>query len=138
MTDAAEKLMDGILESWNTKDWDKLKEYHVGNWIDHTQPPGMNDLTALEGMFKLFTSAFPDLELEIPKAVVNGNEVSYIYLVSGTHQGDFMGISATGNEIDIKGMTMLTMEDGKCAEAWGVMDMLTLMQQLGAVPVAAK
>ena len=134
MSEAAEKLMDGIMDAWNNKDWDKLKDYHLDSWIDHTAPEGMNDLNGLQGMFGLFTNAFPDLELEIPKAIVNGNEVAYLYIVSGTHTGDFMGVPASGKEINIKGMTMLNMEDGKCAEAWGVLDMMSLMQQIGAVP----
>ena len=135
MSDAAEKLMDGILEAWNNKDLDKLREYHLESWIDHTSPPGMNDLAALEGIFAMFTTAFPDLELEIPKAVVDGNEVAYLYSISGTHKGDFMGIPASNKEVNIKGMTILNMEEGKCAQAWGVLDMLTLMQQVGAIPV---
>lgn len=134
MSEAAEILMDGILDAWNSKDWEKLKAYHVVSWIDHTSPHGMNDLAALEGIFNSFTSAFPDLELDIPKAVVDGNEIAYFYLLSGTHIGDFMGIPASGREINIKGMTMLTMEDGKCGQAWGVLDMLALMRQVGALP----
>lgn len=132
--ETAERLMDGILEGWNTKDWNTLEKYHVQDWIDHTSPPGMNDLNALHGIFNLFTAAFPDLELDIPRAIVDGSSVAYLYTISGTHTGEFMGIPASGKEINIKGMTMLAMEDGKCAQAWGVMDLLSLMQQIGAVP----
>lgn len=132
--EASKKLMDGILEGWNNQDWEKLEEYHLDSWIDHTSPPGMNDLNALKGFFDLLTSAFPDLTLEIPKAIVDGNDVAYLYVLSGTHQGDFMGVPASGKKINIKGMTMLTMEEGKCAQAWGVLDMMSLMQQIGAIP----
>lgn len=135
MSNVAEKLMDGIMGAWNNKDLEQLRACHAGDWIDHTQPEGMNNLAALEGMFGMFIAAFPDLELDIPKAIVHGKEVSYLYTVSGTHTGDLMGIPASGKEINIKGMTMLNIADGKCAEAWGVLDMMSLMQQIGAIPV---
>ena len=134
MSKIAETLLDGIIEAWNSQDLEKLRVCHAEGWIDHTSPEGMNDFAALSGMFQLFTSAFPDLELDIPKAIVNGNEVSYLYTVSGTHTAEFMGIPATGKTISIKGMTMLNIEEGKCAEAWGVLDMMSLMQQIGAIP----
>ena len=134
MSETAEKLMDGILAGWNRKDWGTLESFHAQDWIDHTQPPGMNDLKALKDVFQGFTTAFPDMELAIPKAIIDGNHVAYLYTLSGTHQGDFMGIPATGKEIDIRGMTMLTIGEGKCAQAWGVMDIMSLMQQIGALP----
>ena len=47
-----------------------------------------------------------------------------------THKGEFMGIPATGNIVEMNAITMLTEIDGKCKEAWGVLDMAGLMQQL--------
>jgi len=134
MSDAAQKLVNGIKEAWNEKSWDKLKALHVENWIDHTQPEGMNNLAALQGLFSAFAAGFPDFTIETPKIIVDGNNVSYLYEIKGTHKGEFMQIPATGKTVNFRGMTMLTMEDGKCMEAWGVMDQMTLMQQLGVVP----
>ncbi|MEK6220632.1 MAG: ester cyclase [Chloroflexota bacterium] len=134
MSEAAEKLLDGILDAWNSKNVEKLTEYHLESWINHSAPDGMNDLASLQGMFALFTSAFPDLEMAIPKSIVDGDQVSYMYTISGTHTGDFMGIPASGKEINFQGMTMLNMDAGRCTEAWGVLDMMGLMQQIGAIP----
>jgi len=134
MSDAAQKLANGIKEAWNEKNWDKLKALHAEDWIDHTQPEGMNNLAALQGLFSVFAAGFPDFTIDIPKIIANGNNVSYLYEIKGTHTGEFMQIPATGKQVNFKGMTMLTMEDGKCMEAWGVMDQMTLMQQLGVIP----
>jgi predicted ester cyclase len=57
--------------------------------------------------------------------------------ISGTHTGDFMGIPATNKSFEVECMDMIRIEDGKCAEHWGVTDMMSLMQQIGAVPAAA-
>ncbi len=135
MSEAAEKLLDGILDAWNSKDVNKLRKYHAESWINHTAPPGMNDLAGLEGLFAVFAAAFPDFEMKIPKSIVDGKEVSYLYTISGTHTGDFMGVPASGKEVNFNGMTMLTIDKDVCAQAWGVLDMMTLMQQIGAIPV---
>jgi len=91
----------------------------------------MNNRAALQGLFSVFAAGFPDFAIGIPKIIANGNNISYLYEVKDTHTGEFMQIPATGKQVNIRGMTMLTMEDGKCMEAWGVMDQMTLMQQLG-------
>ena len=52
----------------------------------------------------------------------------------GTHQGAFMGIPATGKQVAFDVIDILTVADGKITEHWTVGDMLSLMQQLGAVP----
>lgn len=55
--------------------------------------------------------------MEIPKIIDEGKNVAYLYKITGTHIDDFMQISATGRKVSFRGMTMLTMEDGKCTEA---------------------
>ena len=130
----AKKLLDTIQAGWNAKDWDTLETCHSADWIDHTAPTGMNNLAALQGLFGLFTKSFPNLEMDISQTIECGENVAYLYSVTGLHEGDFMGIPATGKTININGMTMLKMKDGKCSEAWGIMDQLTMMKQLGVIP----
>jgi predicted ester cyclase len=53
----------------------------------------------------------------------------------GTQEGPFMGIPATGKEVAFDNIDILTVTDGKITEHWAVGDMLSLMQQLGVVPL---
>ena len=74
--------------------------------------------------------------MKIVSTVIEGDEkVAYQYNINGTHDGDFMGIPATGKKVSFIGMTFLNAVDGKCKESWGLMDMMTIMQQLGVVPM---
>jgi predicted ester cyclase len=50
---------------------------------------------------------------------------------SGTHEGEYMGIPSTGNKINYTAMVKARFSEGKIVKAWGVGDILTLMQQLG-------
>lgn len=135
MTDKAQKLVSELHKAWNEKDWDLLVSVHADNWIEHNQPEGMNDLEGLHMTFNVFTAAFPDLQFKPVNIISDGDYVSSQYEITGTHTGDFMGIPPTGRTVKFRGITQLRMEKGLCAEAWTVLDQMTLMQQLGAVPV---
>jgi len=56
--------------------------------------------------------------------------VFYVTL-TGTHEGEFMGIPPTGRKIKYTGLVWVRFSEGKIVEAYGVADMLSLMQQLG-------
>jgi predicted ester cyclase len=55
-------------------------------------------------------------------------------IVTGTHEGELMGIGATGRTVEFESVDIIRVEDGKVAEHWGVTDTMSLMQQLGAIP----
>jgi predicted ester cyclase len=58
--------------------------------------------------------------------------------VTGTHKGTFMGVPPTGASVDVQLIDIMQFDGaGKVCEHWGVADMLSLMQQLGVVPVGA-
>ena len=75
--------------------------------------------------------AFPDFKHEINNMIARGDRVVARVTLTGTHEGEYMGISPTGNKINYTGMLEGRFSEGKLVELWGVGDMLTLMQQLG-------
>lgn len=56
------------------------------------------------------------------------------FTVTGTHQGAFAGIPATGRQVAMQGIIIHRLQDGKIIEDWVVRDTLGLMQQLGVIP----
>ena len=56
------------------------------------------------------------------------------WAVRATHQGEFMGVPATGKQVTFTGISIMRCANGKNVEAWNQMDLLGLMQQLGAIP----
>ena len=75
--------------------------------------------------------AFPDFKHEINSLIAEGDGVVMRVTLTGTHEGEYMGIPPTGNKIKYTGMLEGRFSEGKLVELWGVGDMLTLMQQLG-------
>ena len=75
--------------------------------------------------------AFPDFKHEINSLIAEGDRVVMRVTLTGTHEGEYMGIPPTGNKIKYTGMLEGRFLEGKLVELWGVGDMLTLMQQIG-------
>jgi predicted ester cyclase len=82
-----------------------------------------------------FYSAFPDANVELLELIESGNKLAARLLIKGRHTGEFMGVPATGNDVQLAITTILTMRDSKCVERWSTADMLGLMIQIGAVPL---
>jgi len=66
-----------------------------------------------------------------------GDRVVARWTGSGTHRGELMGVDATGKPISVDAISIFRIVDGKIAEEWTVWDALGLLQQVGAMPVAA-
>ncbi len=62
------------------------------------------------------------------------DKVTTRWSARGTHQGDLMGVGPTGNQVQITGITISRIEDGKIAEDWINYDAMGMMQQIGAIP----
>lgn len=79
------------------------------------------------------TAAFPDANWAIDDMIAEGDKVVYRWTATGTHQGKFLGVAATGKPIKITGVTIFRIENGKIAERWGSADLLGLLQQTGGI-----
>jgi steroid delta-isomerase-like uncharacterized protein len=85
----------------------------------------------LVGMFR---SAFPDWVETVEDVIAEGDKVVIRVLGSGTHQGEFQGIPATGKRVSASGVGIGRLANGRIAETWAAYDALGLMQQLGDIP----
>jgi predicted ester cyclase len=81
-----------------------------------------------------FSEAFPDLRLTIQDIAAEGNTVAARVAFHGTHRGELQGIPPTGKEVAFTSMEFNRVVGGKVEEHWVEIDLLGLMQQLGAVP----
>lgn len=87
--------------------------------------------------FKVFHSkflkAFPSLKVEVMDTVVEGDKFAVRCVVRGRHEGDDLGFAATQKDVEITGIAMARVKDGKFAETWNNFDFLSLYSQLGAL-----
>jgi hypothetical protein len=81
-----------------------------------------------------FRAAFPDQHVSIDDLVAEGDKVVNRATYTGTHRGEFQGISPTGKRFTISGINISRIADGKIAEDWTVLDLVGMLQQIGAMP----
>jgi len=77
--------------------------------------------------------AVPDFEATVEAVVAEGDTVAMRVTLRGTHEGDLMGIEATGKPFEIANAVFTRIEDGKIVERWIQPDMLGFMQQTGVI-----
>ena len=99
--------------------------------------PEPMDKAGVVAFHESFYSAFTGAQAEVLEVIESGDRLAVRLVVSGRHEGEFMGVPATGNDVQLAITTILTMRDGKCVERWSTADMLGLLIQVGAVPPPA-
>lgn len=144
-TDTESRNMALVREFHDTvlteKNLDAVEGLLSPDYVEHNQafPEGKlggraNLLEFWEDLFE----AFPDLSITEEDILVEGNTVVTRHIGRGTHEGQFMELAATGEEFAIDGISVYAIEDGKIAESWISLDMMGMLQQLGAIPVEAE
>ena len=84
-----------------------------------------------------FFIAFPDMRSEVVEIFSSGERVAVHRRWTGTHLGPFQGVESTGRPIDFESTAILHVRDGRIAEYRGVLDLLRLMEQIGAAPTVS-
>ena len=96
------------------------------------------DLAAMKQAMPAFFTALPDMHYTVEDLIAEGDKVAYRYTFRATHQGEFMGVPATGKVVTVTGIYISRIAGGKVVEDWRAVDDLSFMQQLGAIPQMAQ
>ena len=81
-----------------------------------------------------YVTGFPDLRFTVEDMVAENDKVAVGWTISGTHKGEFRGISPTGRKVSVEGITINQIAGGKIMDSYVSWDALGLMQQLGVAP----
>lgn len=111
-----------------------VDELIASDFINHTPFGEMHGQEPARQFILMLRQGFPDLEVTIEDQVAEGDRVATRWTARGTHQGEFQGVPPTGNPMEISGIAMARIANGKVIEQWATPDLLTMMQQIGAVP----
>jgi steroid delta-isomerase-like uncharacterized protein len=138
-TDELKKLNEHFYdEIFRRRNIDAIDELLTEDFVEHNlwpgQPPGRAGAKVFLGQL---LAAFPDLDPVVEFQIAEGDTVTAVARFTGTHQGEFMGMPATGRRASIMVIDVSRARDGRFAEHWGLADMGGLMAQLGAPPPGA-
>jgi predicted ester cyclase len=131
-----ESVVRRWIEAYNERDRQAEADLLAPGYVAHV-PGAPGPLVGLEAWRQFsgsFAEAFPDLRLMVEDIFSAGEMVAARVAFRGTHQGEFQGMLPTGKEVAFSSIEINRVVGGKVEEHWVELDLLSLMQQLGAIP----
>jgi steroid delta-isomerase-like uncharacterized protein len=116
------------------RNFDVLDDVFTEDYVQHDSMHGeMRGSAALQEWFEQVHAGFSDFEATQEFSLAEDDLVASLVTYSGTHDGEFMGIPASGEHVTISSISIFRFEDGKITEAWVEVDNVGLLQQVGAM-----
>lgn len=113
-------------------------EIFAANHVIHDPhaPPGgwPNGPEGLKAVASIFGGGFTGWTITLAAQIAEGDTVATRWIASATNTAAVMGIPASGKVVNVTGVNVARFVDGKIAESWFNFDMLSLLQQIGAIP----
>ena len=130
------QLALGLIETWNAHDARRVAELFSDDYVGEDvavagQFRGPRDVRRYVAYNLL---GFPDLHFELHETLAQGDKVAVIWTVTGTHQGRVMNIPPTGQRVEAKGVSILTMRAGKICHSLRVWDVAGMLRHIGLLP----
>lgn len=116
----------GQIELINDKNFDP-------NVVQINNTGNLEGITAFRDYYQNFLTGFSDIKFTVKNIFGQDKKIVKHWNFTGKHTGDFFGIPATGKRVDVEGVTLVKMKDGRIAQEQDFMDNGVLMQQLGLV-----
>jgi predicted ester cyclase len=132
-TEQTKEVTRSFFEACNSHDLDKIMSYFHPDIVHHSR---LSDYpkVGIAFAYQVTLNAFPDLKWNVQEIIAEGNRVASLVLFEGTHQGEYLGKSATGRSCRFFAVDFGVIEDGQFIEHRGVLDELHLISQIGVVP----
>ena len=119
----------------NKRKLDKFNDSNfTKNVVMHASPTDVVGIDSARAYYANYLTGFSEVSFTIKDVFGMGNKLVKHWNFKGTHSGIFFGIPATNKKVDIDGVTLVRMENGKIAEERDFLDNLEFMQQLGLIP----
>ena len=130
------KTVRRAYELINAGDIDAFADLLSDDFVEHEELPGLApSKDGVRTFFRMQLAAFPDMRMDVADIIAEGDKAVARVRYSGTHRGEFQGMPATGKRFDVQLVDIFGFgPDGRVTEHWGVLDLMTMMQQLGVVP----
>jgi predicted SnoaL-like aldol condensation-catalyzing enzyme len=135
-TEANKSLVRRFYEEvLNARRIEMIDKLALANYTEHDPLPGQHDgLVGLQDRVSMLIGGLTST-YTVQDIIAEGDRVVVRWRNSGSHTGEFLGAPPTGRPFDFAGIDVYRIENDRMAEHWHVVDQLTLLQQLGLLPV---
>ena len=108
-----------------------LDAFFAPDFVSHTNPPGFpGGVEGVRCFFAMFRDGMPDVDVTIDELIVDGDRAAVATTIRGTHTGELLGLPATGRRVEVVGVDLVRVRDGRIVEHRGLTDTVGLMRQL--------
>ena len=125
------RMLDGVI---NDGDADLFDRFLSADYVHHGPDGKLTGTETHKEAARTYAVAFPDIQFEELDQIAEGDKVVTRWRFTGTHKGPLPDLPPTGNAVDVTGIIIHRIEDGRVVEGWEEFGALVFMQQLGVIP----
>jgi steroid delta-isomerase-like uncharacterized protein len=125
-----------FIQAWSSgglKVLDELADPNIVVKYSHFEEPVVG-LANFKKMLNMTHASFPDIEVTVDRVIVENDQAVVHWSYTATHQVEVYNVPPTGNTIEVIGVTIYRIENGKVVEEMGVVDNLAMYKQIGLLP----
>ena len=131
-----QQFVEDLLGAWNAHDTGRIKSFYAAEYegVDVGQAEPQRGPQGVSRSMDRYFQAFPDLRFVEEDVVVEGDRAVLVWTAHGTHGGKLMSIPPTGRRVSVRGVSVLTIENGKITRGLYVWDSAGLLRAIGLLP----
>lgn len=115
-------VVEKLIWGFNERDDTAIAEAFADTIQDH--PTGAREPSGVVAGERAFLSMMPDARAEIHALIEEGNSVAMRFSIHGTHSREFMGFAPTGKSVELGGMEVFRIENGRIVERWAALNIM--------------
>jgi steroid delta-isomerase-like uncharacterized protein len=126
-------VVQRFYDAYNNKNEAILNEVIAEDYVDYGhQPPGRG-VQGAKSDHKEVARAFEDASFDIDEMFGSDDRVTVRWTLRATHTGPFAGVSPTHKKLEVRGISLYRLQEGKITETRNLPDLLALFTQLGTI-----
>jgi steroid delta-isomerase-like uncharacterized protein len=120
--------------AWAAKDAHALAQLHAEHGSVASPTGGvLEGRKEIERIYQVWLSAFPDIQVKVEDVIIDGNRAVELAHLTGTHAGEFFGVSPTGRRVAVATASVVTIENGEIAHERRILDFTGVLVQVGVL-----
>jgi steroid delta-isomerase-like uncharacterized protein len=130
------ELITQLLAAWNAHDADRTTAFYAPDYegVDVGEALPQRGQQGAGQALARYLRAFPDLSFSQEAVLVDHEQAVLFWIARGTHQGKLMNIPPTGRMVEVRGMSLFTLQAGKIKQAMVIWDVAGLLRAIGLLP----
>jgi steroid delta-isomerase-like uncharacterized protein len=125
-----------INQAWNSHVLERVLSFYSPEYIgdDVGQASLLHGYAGLREMLERYWRAFPDLQFAIKDTIIQDSRLTIVWVAEGTHQGPILNIPPTGHRVEVKGVSVIDVQEGLVVRGQHIWDLAGMLRHMGLLP----